>query len=67
MWRRLRRNQRSPGRRRMRRRSGGTGVLAKALASCGHPMSNLLAWGGQNDTRWWTCLDCGSRWTRVKV
>eukprot|EP00973_Karenia_brevis_P035840 4946646-Karenia_brevis.AAC.1 len=34
------------------------GPSAKAPASCGHPMSNLVAREGRGDTRWWTCLDC---------
>eukprot|EP00973_Karenia_brevis_P071607 9949741-Karenia_brevis.AAC.1 len=43
------------------------GPFAKDPASCAHPMSKLVARGGRNETFWWTCLNWGSRWTRVAM
>eukprot|EP00973_Karenia_brevis_P021490 2953886-Karenia_brevis.AAC.1 len=43
------------------------GPFSKTPDLCPHPWSKMMSRGGRNDSMWWTCLDCGSRWTRVPM
>eukprot|EP00973_Karenia_brevis_P032830 4531608-Karenia_brevis.AAC.1 len=43
------------------------GPFNKTPDLCAHPLSRTMPRGGCSDSMWWTCLDGGSRWTRVPM
>ena len=42
------------------------GPFEANIEECEHPQDKMAARGGQG-TFWWTCLACGSRWTRTQA